>query len=77
VTTDHCRKSNAGLYYRNGDEFVESLDLLVREGDLRRAMGENGRRYVDGHYRWDGVLARYRRLIEAVARQPRPPARAR
>jgi glycosyltransferase involved in cell wall biosynthesis len=68
VLADHCRRSNAGLYYEGADEFVEALDLLVREPGLRRAMGENGRRYVQENYRWDAVLARYRSLIDSVSR---------
>lgn len=68
VLLDHCRRSNAGLYYGDGDEFVEALDLLVREDRLREALGENGRGYVRENYRWDVVLERYRSLIEAVAR---------
>jgi glycosyltransferase involved in cell wall biosynthesis len=66
VLEDHCRRSNAGLWYGDADEFVEGLDLLVREDRLRTALGENGRAYVREHYRWDAVLLRYRSLIEAV-----------
>ena len=69
VLEDHCRRSNAGLFYRDGDEFAESLDLLVR-GRLREVLGENGRTYVRAHYAWPAVLGRYRDLIAAVA----PPA---
>jgi len=67
VLTDHCRRSNAGLYYADAEEFAEALDLLVQDGRLRRALGENGRRYVRERYRWEAVLDRYRRLIEAVS----------
>lgn len=66
VLEDHCRRSNAGLWYEDAEEFVEGLDLLVREDGLRAALGENGRAYVREHYRWDVVLERYRSLIEAV-----------
>jgi glycosyltransferase involved in cell wall biosynthesis len=66
VLEDHCRRSNAGLWYGDAEEFVEGLDLLVREDGLRTALGENGRAYVREHYRWDVVLERYRSLIEAV-----------
>ena len=68
VLTDHCRQSNAGLYYATGEEFVESLDLLVRETGLRQVMGDNGRRYVERDYRWESVMARYHALIDAVGR---------
>jgi glycosyltransferase involved in cell wall biosynthesis len=67
VLLDHCRRSEAGLWYEDAPEFAEALDLLVGEGRLRRAMGENGRAYVRRHYRWDAVLERYGTLIEAVS----------
>ena len=67
VLQDHCRRANGGLYYGSADEFMEALGLLLHDEALRRAMGENGRRYVRDHYRWDVVLARYRELIEAAA----------
>jgi glycosyltransferase involved in cell wall biosynthesis len=73
VLRDHCVRSRAGLHYAGEDEFVECLDLLVREPELRAALGANGRRYVGEGYRWEVVLDRYRGLIEAVA----PAARAR
>ena len=71
VLADHCRQSNGGLFYATGDEFAESLDLLVREGGLRQTLGASGRRYVEENYRWPVVMARYRSLIESVARPPR------
>ena len=77
VLTDHCRHSNAGLFYANAGEFVEGLDLLVRETGLRRAMGDNGRAYVEKNYRWDSVMDRYRALIDAVGRGARREMRAR
>jgi glycosyltransferase involved in cell wall biosynthesis len=67
VLKDHCRRAGGGLYYGDGDEFVECLDLLLRDDGLRSAMGAGGRRYVDENYRWDVVLRRYRELIELVA----------
>jgi glycosyltransferase involved in cell wall biosynthesis len=67
VLKDHCLRSQGGLYYSCAAEFGEALDLLVREAVLRKALGDNGRRYVRENYRWETVLARYRGLIEAVA----------
>ena len=68
VLKDHCLRSQGGLYYSCAEEFSEALDLLVRNPDLRHALGQNGRRYVLENYRWEAVLARYRSLIEAAAR---------
>jgi glycosyltransferase involved in cell wall biosynthesis len=63
VLVEHCVKSNGGLYYANGDEFVECLSLLVRDGKLRAAMGRHGRDYVRRNYRWDVVLGKYERIF--------------
>ena len=30
VLKEHCLRSNAGLFYADGDEYAEALDLLVR-----------------------------------------------
>ena len=67
VLTDHCQRSNAGLYYADGDEFVECLQLLVGNTELREKLGQNGRRYVAEHYSWQVVLDKYDQLIAAVA----------
>jgi glycosyltransferase involved in cell wall biosynthesis len=68
VLADHCRRSKGGLYYQDADEFVEALDLLVRDPRLRAALAAAGRAYVQENYRWEAVLGRYRGLIEAVSR---------
>ena len=66
VLVDHCRLSNAGLYYENRDEFVEAMSLLMTDARLRALMGRNGRDYVQQHYRWEVILAKYDRLIASV-----------
>lgn len=63
VLVDHCQKSNAGLYYADRDEFVESLRLLVADHRLRAAMGRNGRAYVRRNYRWDVIISKYERMF--------------
>src|SRR6266850_8139927 len=67
VLKEHCLRSNAGLFYGDGDEFAEALQRLVDDPGLRRALAEAGRRYVEASYRWPLVLDRYRALIEAAA----------
>jgi glycosyltransferase involved in cell wall biosynthesis len=66
VLKEHCLRSNAGLFYADGDEYAEALDLLVRREALRGALGANGRRYVDAEYRWGVVLGRWRGLLGAL-----------
>jgi glycosyltransferase involved in cell wall biosynthesis len=74
VLKDHCLQSNGGLFYEDADEFVEALDLLVREPRLQGALAQSARAYVGENYRWEAVLGRYRALIEAVSGSlpPRP-----
>jgi len=66
AAVEHCRRANAGLYYANRDEFVGALRAMMTNTRLREALGRNGRRYVQQHYRWDAVLARFERLIARV-----------
>ena len=69
VVAQHCRASNAGLYYGERDEFVAALTLLMEDERLRKAMGRNGREYVRRNYRWDIIIGKYEKLFTAL-RQP-------
>ncbi|HEV8396673.1 MAG TPA: glycosyltransferase [Vicinamibacterales bacterium] len=62
----HCRRSNAGLFYENREEFVEAMRLMARNPELRERLGEAGRHYVEQHYRWDAVIGRFERLMTRV-----------
>ncbi len=66
VLVEHCRQSNAGLYYADRWEFTEALKLLLKDAPLRAELGKNGRAYIDKHYRWDTVLQKYERLFTRV-----------
>jgi glycosyltransferase involved in cell wall biosynthesis len=69
VLVEHCRRSNAGLFYEDRWEFVEALKLLLKDDALREAMGKNGKSYVNRHYRWELIIAKYERLFVRL-RQP-------
>jgi hypothetical protein len=71
VLVEHCRRSNAGLFYADRWEFVEALKLLERDPALRAAMGQNGKQYINRHYRWNTILAKYERLFGRLRTQPR------
>ena len=66
VLVEHCVRSNGGLYYAEGEEFVECLTLLVSDERLRAALGRNGREYVRRSFRWDVVLGKYERIFAKV-----------
>ena len=66
AAVDHCRRSNAGLYYANREEFVAAMRAIMTNARLRETLGRNGRKYVQQHYRWDVVLARFEKLVGKV-----------
>ena len=66
VVTDHCQRSNAGLYYADQNEFVECLRLLMTNADLRSSLGSNGQAYVKANYAWDVIMDKYDYLLQAV-----------
>jgi glycosyltransferase involved in cell wall biosynthesis len=66
VTRDHCLASNGGLFFDDYFEFVEALELLARDDELRRRMGEAGRAYVLANYTWDRVTDNYLAVLRRV-----------
>ncbi len=72
VLVDHCRRSNAGLYYADRYEFSEALRLLLKNAKLREAMGKNGRAYIHRNYRWTNILSKYERMFTRL-REPQAP----
>ena len=66
VLVDHCRRSNAGLFYSSRDEFIECTHLLLADWQLRARMGRNGQAYVTANYSWDVIMAKYDRLMAAL-----------
>ncbi len=64
VLRGHCRRSNAGLYYRDFYEFEGSVRFLLREKEISQQMGRNGRDYVDENYSWKNIVARLDRILK-------------
>ena len=59
----HAVRGRSGLSFKNAEEFAASLDLLVGDERLRKALGLNGRAYVEADYTWEKVIGKYERLI--------------
>ena len=76
VLVEHCRRSHAGLYYADRWEFTEALKLLLGDDRLRASMGRNGKAYINRHYRWSTILAKYERLFTRLRGQTREAASA-
>ena len=77
VLVDHCRKSNAGFYYRDFEEFEEIFNLLFSDQNLARSLGKNGQRYIKENYGWQKLLTQYEHVFRASARPAREPKESR
>ena len=66
-TTEHCRRSGGGLPVGGFAEFEVAVERLVADPDLAATLGERGRSYVDGRFRWPVVIERYAGFLETVA----------
>ena len=74
VLVDHCRKSNAGLYYKNYEEFEGILELLLEDKNLARGLGRQGQSYIKDNFGWEKLLPLYDLVFRSSARGQRPPA---
>ena len=45
---------------------VEGLERLLGDRGEARAMGEEGRRFVEREHRWENVVARYRAILDSI-----------
>ena len=62
---------DAALFFDPGDtpEMAERIAIAMRDGDIRRRLGERGRARA-GHFSWDETARRTIRVILSCARSP-------
>jgi len=63
VLKGQCIRSNGGLWYSNYEEFKECLEILLKNRNIRKTLGENGKRFIDENYCWEIVEEKYLRFI--------------
>lgn len=59
VTREHVLESGGGLYFSDGEEFINVVKHLAENPQLRSMLGECGNRYVESRYSWEEVLKRF------------------
>jgi glycosyltransferase involved in cell wall biosynthesis len=77
VLRGQCIRSNAGLYYENFGEFVETLYAIESNRALNRALGINGRSFYKANYDWPVIEGKYMDVLnrlQAEDREGRRPA---
>jgi glycosyltransferase involved in cell wall biosynthesis len=66
VLQGQCLRSNAGLFYENYAEFLETLALIQSNRSLAAAMGRNGRDYFQRHYAWPVIVRKYMDMLDRL-----------
>lgn len=66
VLVGQSRRAGAGLWYRNGAEYAECIDLLDKSRALRSALGRSGWRFAQ-RLRWPRVIDALETAIHQAA----------
>ncbi len=66
VLNGQCRRSNAGLWYTNYNEFKEIILLLYKNDELKRKMGINGKIFFEKNYSWKVIENKYLRILNKL-----------
>lgn len=66
VLKGHCLKSSGGVYYTGVKEFECCMERLLDDPELRTAMGQCGRNYVEKNYKWDILTKKIGKLIDLI-----------
>jgi glycosyltransferase involved in cell wall biosynthesis len=67
VLRGQCVRSNAGLYYENAQEFIESLRAIERSKWLSGVLGRNGRQFFREHYDWPVIERKYLQMLKSLS----------
>jgi glycosyltransferase involved in cell wall biosynthesis len=70
-TREHCERSGGGLWFTSYPEFEAVLGRLLADAELRTTLGRSGRDYVDRHFQWPVLVARYAEFLTTVATRGR------
>ena len=70
-TREHCERSGGGLWFTSYPEFEAVLERLVSDAELRATLGGRGRAFVDRHFRWPVLVARYDEFLTSVVARGR------
>ena len=70
VLQGQCLRSNAGLFYANYPEFVETLRAIDTTPSLQAALGRNGRIFFERHYAWPVIVRKYVDMLQQLSKTP-------
>jgi glycosyltransferase involved in cell wall biosynthesis len=66
-------RSNAGLYYGDRREFVETLRAIEQNRWLSGALGKNGRQFYRDNYDWPVIERKYLDMLQRLSKETPAP----
>lgn len=72
VLRGQCLRSNGGLYYRNKQEFILALNMLLSQKELGEKLGIQGHDYYQQHYLWPIIMKKYDELLSYISAKEGP-----
>jgi glycosyltransferase involved in cell wall biosynthesis len=69
VLRGQCRRSRAGLWYRDYEEFREVVGLLENDASLCSSLGQNGKLFFSRNYSWPEIERKYLQIFSALGMQ--------
>jgi glycosyltransferase involved in cell wall biosynthesis len=72
VLKGQCLRSNAGLYYQDAPEFIETLRTLEQNRWVSGTLGRNGREFFREHYAWPVIERKYLDMFSRLSAEPAP-----
>ena len=70
VLKGQCIRSNAGLYYENTGEFIETLRAIECNKWIAGSLGKNGKQYYKDHYDWPVIEHKYLDMLQRLSSTP-------
>ena len=69
VLKGQCIRSNAGLYYDDGAEFIGTFEALEQNRWLAGTLGRNGRQFFREHYDWPVIERKYLDMFDRLKKE--------
>ncbi len=66
VLQGQCKRSNAGLWYYDYEEFREIILLLMNDKKLKKKMGDCGRKFFEKNYSWKVIEDKYLEIFKVL-----------
>jgi len=68
VTSNFVREAKCGFIVDNLNSFIEALKTLIKDENLRMAMGKNARKFVK-KYSWNNIVSEINKIYKKLIKE--------